>query len=296
MIELKHLTKRWDGFTLHDISAKLPTGYIVGLIGPNGSGKTTLLQLLLGLYQPTAGGMTIDGKNYDSAECTLHDALGLVLQERLFDGNYSLEENADLYGSYYSRYERETFRSYCQRFGLNPLCRYRTLSKGEELKFQFAFALSHHPVWLLLDEPTGNFDPKFRSEFLRLLKAFVADENHGIVLATHLTDDLDRLADYILYLEKGELLLSMDVEEMRQAFRLVAGETYKVRLLPEEHVILRQENEFGAKALVRHRAYMQYDKALHVASPSIEELMYFMTKRKKPLPDFNKDASRDTFS
>ena len=169
-------------------------------------------------------------------------------------------------------------------------------SKGEELKFQFAFALSHHPVWLLLDEPTGNFDPKFRSEFLRLLKAFVADENHGIVLATHLTDDLDRLADYILYLEKGELLLSMDVEEMRQAFRLVAGETYKVRLLPEEHVILRQENEFGAKALVRHRAYMQYDKALHVASPSIEELMYFMTKRKKPLPDFNKDASRDTFS
>ncbi len=283
MIELKHLTKQWDSFTLHDLSVQLATGYIIGLIGPNGSGKTTLLRLLLGLYQPTAGEITIEGKSYDSEECKLHNMLGFVLQERLFDDNFSLQENADLYGSYYSRYERETFRSYCKRFGLNPLCRYRALSKGEELKFQFAFALSHHPVWLLLDEPTGNFDPEFRSEFLRLLKAFVADENHGILLATHLTDDLDRLADYILYLEQGKLLLSMDVEEMRQAYRLVAGETYKVRLLPEENVVLRQEDEFGAKALVRHRAYMQYDKALHVASPRIEELMYFMAKRKKTL-------------
>lgn len=281
MIALRNLTKSWENFTLQDISAQLPAGYIIGLIGPNGSGKTTLLSLLLGLYRPTAGELTVDGKSYEKEERQLHDEIGFVLQERFYDNAYTLRENADMYGSYYSLYEKEEFLSYCERFGLEVTRRYQKLSKGEELKFQFAFALSHHPKWLFLDEPTGNFDPEFRSEFLHLLKEFVSDEAHGVVLATHLTEDLDRLADYILYLERGKLLLSMDVEELRQTYRLVAGETYKVKLLPGDSVICMETNEFGAKALVRHRNYMTYDKALHVSPPTIEELMYFMTKRKK---------------
>lgn len=280
MIQLKNITKQWKAFTLKDISLELPTGYIIGLIGPNGSGKTTLLQLLLGLYRPTAGELLIEGKDYETKEPLIHDEIGFVLQERFFDEADTLIENADRYGSYYSNYQKEEFISYCKCFGLEPERRYQKLSKGEELKFQFAFALSHHPRWLLLDEPTGNFDPEFRNVFLQLLREFAADEEHGVLLATHLTEDLERLADYIVYLEQGSLLLSMDVEELRQTYRLVSGEIYKVKLLPPESVISMEANGFGAKALVRHRNYMSYDRALHVAPPTIEELMYFMSRRK----------------
>ena len=150
------------------------------------------------------------------------------------------------------------------------------------MKFQFAFALAHKPKLLLLDEPTGNFDPEFREEFLKELKNFIADGEHSIILATHLTEDLDQLADYIVYIEKGEQLLAMDIETLHDTFRMVAGDAYKIRTLPQESVIHIEDGTYGAKALIRHRRRFTYT-GLTVNKPTIEELMYFITKRKGKL-------------
>lgn len=282
MIQLTEVGKKLGTFQLQGINIELPAGFIMGLIGPNGSGKTTLLHLLMGLYRQNEGDIRIFGRDYKYSEHEIHEEIGVVLQERLFEDYRTLKENADYYGKYYTNYKPEQMLMYLERFELEPNRKYRGLSKGEELKFQFAFALAHQPKLLLLDEPTGNFDPEFREDFLQELKKFIADGEHSILLATHLTDDLDQLADYIVYLEKGNQLLAMDIETLHDTFRMISGDAYKIRTLPKESVIHLEEGQYGSKALVRHRRRFTYT-GLTVTKPTIEELMYYITKRKGTL-------------
>lgn len=278
MIKLDDISKRLGTFHLEHISFELPPGYILGLVGPNGAGKTTLLHLILGLYQPDSGTILVDGKDYEIKEREIREDLGIVLAEDLFQGADTLLQSAECYGKYYSRYDRPLLVNYLERFSLSSDKKLKELSRGEMLKFQFAFALAHHPKLLILDEPTANFDPEFRSEFFTLLKEFIAEGNRSVILATHLTEDLDRIGDYIVYLDRGKQVFAGDIETLREQYRLVAGETYKIKLLPKEQIIYMEETPYGTKALIHHRRRNIYDAALTVTVPTIEELMYFITK------------------
>lgn len=281
MIKLNKVEKLLGTFRLKDITLDIPTGYIIGLIGANGCGKTSLLHILMGLYQPNEGEVELMGLNYKEHEDELHDMLGVVLQERLYEDHMTLQENAAYFGRFYSQYDERYFLQMLERYELDAKKKYKSLSKGEELKFQFAFALAHRPKLLLLDEPTGNFDPEFRDEFLTSLKDFIADGEHTVILATHLTDDLDKIADYIIYMEKGSILLATDIEDIRTRYRIVAGEDYRMKLLPEQRIIHMEKSDFSTKALVRHRKIDEYDASYIVSVPTIEEFMYYVTKRKK---------------
>lgn len=281
MIKLNQVSKLVGTFTLKNINLEIPEGYIIGLIGANGCGKTSLLHILMGLYQPDHGAVELMGMGFPEEERALHDSIGVVLQERLYEDYMTLQENASYYGRFYSNYEEKYFLQMLQEYELDPKQKYKNLSKGEELKFQFAFALAHHPKLLILDEPTGNFDPEFREEFLAALKDFIADGEHTVILATHLTEDLDKMADYIIYMEKGTILLATDIEDIRSRYRIVAGEDYRMKLLSEKRIIHMEKGEFSTKALVRHRQIDEYDKSYTVTAPTIEEFMYFVTKRGK---------------
>lgn len=281
MVKLTQVSKLVGTFTLKNINLEIPEGYIIGLIGANGCGKTTLLHILMGLYKPDNGDVEFMGRKYPQDERVLHDSIGVVLQERLYEDHMTLQENAAYYGRFYSDYDEKAFLQMLQEYELNPKQKYKTLSKGEELKYQFAFALAHHPKLLILDEPTGNFDPEFREEFLTALKNFIADGEHTVILATHLTEDLDKMADYIIYMEKGTILLAKDIEDIRSRYRIVAGEDYRMKLLPEKRIIHMEKGEFSTKALVRHRKIDEYDMSYTVSVPTIEEFMYFVTKRGK---------------
>lgn len=281
LVEADKLEKKLGNFLLSEISFSLPQGYICGLVGRNGAGKTTLLHLLLGLYRPDRGELRIAGKAYKKESREVLDSVGTVLQEPLFDAERSLIENARFFGSYYRQFDFLLMRKYLQSFELGEKKRYAALSKGEQLKFQFAFALSHKPRLLILDEPTGNFDPQFRNEFFRLLKEFIASGENSVILATHATGDLDRLADYILYLDKGRQRFFMDVETLRDSYRMVQGETYKINLLKRDRVLYIEEGSLGSKALVTAGKNSTFDKALTVWRPTLEELIYSLEKRKQ---------------
>ena len=281
VIEVKQLSKKLGSFTLGEMSFELPMGYIIGLIGENGAGKTTLLHLLLGLYRPDSGRVAVLEESYDEKETEIRQQIGYVLQERLFIDNETLISNADIYGSYYAAYDRELVKAYLEEFGLDPEKKYRKLSKGEELKFQFAFAMSHKPKLLIMDEATGNFDPKFREKFLGYMKDFIKDGDRSVLLATHLTQELEQLADYILYIEKGKLLFSYDIETLRSRYRVVTGEEYKVKLLPKDKVICMEKGKLSTRAFIRYRKHYAYDKELTLTIPTIEEIMYFITKRER---------------
>lgn len=279
LVEFKNVWKRLDKFALRDISFALPKGYIMGLIGPNGAGKTTLLHLLLGLYRPTQGDVIIEGEQYAEAEANILNKIGAVLLDELFDNTLTLLQNAKAYGRYYSNYSEDILIAYLNLFELDSNRKYKELSKGEKLKYQFAFALSHDAKLLILDEPTGNFDPGFREEFFRIIKAFIADGERSVILATHLTEDLDKIADYILYLDKGKTIFSGDIESLRTKYRLITGEQYKINLLHKEQVIHVETGQYGTRALVKHGTAYTYDPSLTVTAPTIEEFMYFMTKK-----------------
>ena len=281
VIEVKQLSKKLGSFTLGEMSFELPMGYIIGLIGENGAGKTTLLHLLLGLYQPDDGQVTVFGESFSEKEAQIRQQIGFVLQERLYMDSETLISNADIYGAYYEEYDRELLLAYLEQFGVAADKKYGKLSKGEELKFQFAFALAHKPKLLVMDEATGNFDPKFREVFLGVLKEFIKDGDRSVLLATHLTQELEQMADYIMYIEKGKLLFSYDIETLRSRYRVVTGEEYKVKLLPKDKVICVEKGKLSTRAFIRYRKHYAYDKELILTMPTIEEMMYFITKRER---------------
>lgn len=280
MIKVNNVSKKLGSFQLNNISFALPPGYICGLIGPNGAGKTTLLHLILGLYQPDSGKIYVNDMAYESNEKAIHDMIGTVLIEDLFEPSSTLMQNADRYGKYYSCYSSENMEKYLSMFQLEKNKKFGKLSKGEKLKCQFAFALSHDAKLLILDEPTGNFDSDFREQFFYLIKEFIKDGTRSVILATHMTDDLDRIADYIIYLEEGNEVFSGDIEELHNSYRMVSGEKYKINLLPKDRIIHMEENQYGIKALIAHSRLNRYDESLVLSYPTIEEFMYFYTKRK----------------
>lgn len=279
MIELRAMTKKLDMFSLKNISFELPDGYIMALIGENGAGKTTLLRILLGLYQESQGELLIDGKHYRDDRIFLANRIGYVLQDELFEEGISLEKAGVLYGAYYKNYDHARFLRYLSEFALVPDRKYGKLSKGERLKFQFAFALSYQPKYLILDEPVANFDPEFRKIFYRKITQYVSDGAHSVILASHLTNELERIADYVAFLREGELVFFDSMEQMRERYRIVSGEAYKLRLLPQEYLLYMEEGTYGARALVEHHRRNRYDESLLVEPATMEQLMYFWKKR-----------------
>ncbi len=279
MIRIENLTKKVGYFTLKDINISLPAGYICGLIGENGAGKTTLINLLLGFYQPDEGAIYINNKDLGKEEKLVKNDIGFVLSEELFNPLMSLIDNAKVYGKYYTDFEEEAFCKYCERFGLDAKKKLKKHSTGEKLKFQLAFALSHKPKVLLLDEPTANFDPDFRKEFFKVISEFIEDGDKSVLLSTNLVSDLERYGDYITYIHKGSIVFSTDRTTLDDSYRLVSGEDYKINLIKEDKLIAKEKGAHITKALVKHNKYASYDKEMSVDIPSIEDIMYFYTKR-----------------
>ena len=277
MIDCNNVSKRFTSFSLKNITFNLPAGYICGLIGENGSGKTTLINILSGLYSYD-GEVRISGRDYCNHEYDIKQDIGVVVHGDIFEAQESLISNANYFGRFYKKYSENLLENYLERFNLNDKKKYKELSKGEKLKFALAFALAHEPRLLLLDEPGANFDIEFRKEFNSLLREFLSDGTRSVVLSTHIISDVEKFADYILFLKNGEQVLFGDVETIREKYRMVSGEKYKIKLL-KDRIIYLEEGRISCNALVKHDK-QGYDKELKVWEPGIDELMYYIGKGK----------------
>lgn len=277
MIDCNNVSKRFTSFSLKNITFNLPAGYICGLIGENGSGKTTLINILSGLYSYD-GEVRISGRDYCNHEYDIKQDIGVVVHGDIFEAQESLISNGNYFGRFYKKYSENLLENYLERFNLNDKKKYKELSKGEKLKFALAFALAHEPRLLLLDEPGANFDIEFRKEFNSLLREFIVDGTRSVILSTHIISDVETFADYILFLKNGEQVLFGDVETIREKYRMVSGEKYKIKLL-KDRIIYLEEGRISCNALVKHDK-QGYDKELKVWEPGIDELMYYIGKGK----------------
>ncbi len=278
MLNVENVTKLFSDFSLRNINLSLPEGYIMGLIGPNGAGKTTLIHLIIGLYQSDSGIIKIGGKTMGEDEKGIKDKIGTVLAEDLFISEMTLMENGDSIGKYYSHYNKEQLKEYLINFELKRDKKYKHLSRGEKMKFQFAFALSHAPELLILDEPSANFDPEFKDVFMKIITQFVSDGRKSVILSTHIMEDLEQAGDYIAFLNHGRLEFCLDRAQLEDRYRLVSGDDYKINLLPADSIVFKEKTSLGSKALIRHGRFVDYDNQLQVEIPSIEDIMYFEIK------------------
>ena len=224
LLEVNGLSKRYDDdFRLNDISFRLPAGYVFGLIGPNGAGKTTIIKLLLGSIRADSGEVVMFGQSVHTRGMRVRARIGFVHETPPLYGHLSVEGYARIVGSFYPTWSHRIFRNTATRFELPMKKRVGSLSRGMKMKLALATAMSHEAELLILDEPTSGLDPIFRRELLSELRDYIVDGNRSILFSTHITSDLEHIADYILYLRNGTARICESVEALRESWRLVRG-------------------------------------------------------------------------
>ncbi len=220
-IEIKRLFISFDGFGLQIRNLSIPKGYVTGLIGQNGAGKTTLIRSILNLHREAIQEITILGKMMEKEGITIKDQIGFVGENFLFPSHYSAKEIGKKLGVLYSRYEEALYDDLLRRLDVNPRKSAQVCSEGTKAKMSLAFALATQPQLLILDEPMAHLDPVARRKVLDLLYEYMQQENHTILFSTHITEDLDRIADYILFLKEGKVIFMHSKEELIENYQFI---------------------------------------------------------------------------
>lgn len=273
-IELKGVTKKFSDFTLGPIDLEIPTGSIVGYIGQNGAGKSTTLKLILGLLTADAGEITVLGEK-NPKDAYVKDRLGVVFDDLHVPEEMTVTDIEAFCRRVYMAWDRDEFMSHIARFALPKKKAVKDFSRGMRMKLSLAIALSHGAELLLLDEATSGLDPIVRDEILEELMEFMQDEMHTILMSSHITSDLEKVADYIAFIDHGKLLFFSPKDELVEIYGLVSLSTEEMDALDPRAVVGARSHAFGKEALVV-RSLVPSD--LRVDKPSIEDIMIYLTK------------------
>lgn len=273
-IEVKGLTKHYPGFTLQDVSFTLPRGGIMGFIGANGAGKTTTIKALLSLIKIDDGELKLLGGKPKDRE--VKQQLGVVLDENNAYDKLSFAQAARVERAMRANWDEKLWQSYVERFKLPPRQHVQEYSRGMKMKLFIALALAHKPQLLLLDEPTSGLDPLMREEVLVVFKEFIQDKQHAILLSSHITSDLDKIATHIAFIHEGRLVFSHDKDILMEEWGLARCSEAEFADIPDEYVLGYRHNSFGYEMLVRDRQHLaQTLPQLSLSSASTEEIMLF---------------------
>ena len=233
-LQVSGLRKTFKGFTLNDVSFSLPKGHVMGLVGPNGAGKTTIIKLIMNLIAPEAGEIRILGLDSRKQEAKARAQIGFVYDVMPFYADVSLQDTKRAIAPFYEKWNEALFQQLASTFDLPLKKKVKKLSQGMRTKFALALALSHEAELLILDEPTTGLDPVFRRELLHGLSDLLQDEGKSVLFSTHITSDLERIADYVTFIRDGSILLTETREELREVWGIVRGEESVVSGLDSE--------------------------------------------------------------
>lgn len=275
-LELHGLEKHYPDFTLGPIDLELPGGTVCGLIGENGAGKSTTIKLILDMIDREAGTVKLFGR--EEITPLAKADIGVVLGGEGIPTCLTAEQVGKVMAGIYRNWDAGVYAGFCKRFELPAKKKYNEYSTGMKMKLCLAVALSHHPKLLLLDEATSGLDPVVRDELIDLLLDFVRDEDHAILISSHIVSDLEKLCDTIAFLHKGRLLLCEDKDTLREEYALWHGTVAQLEELAPDVVVSQRVTPYGAEALVK-RDGVPTGSAL--TPVSIEELFVLMVKGEK---------------
>lgn len=293
-IRVEHLSKKIKDFNLSDINFLLEPGYVLGLIGRNGAGKTTLINTILGLWIPEQGSIHIAGFDRVNDEIRAKNEIAFVTDECLFPMEMTPYSIGKIFGKVYNAFDFNHYRKLCQRFRLPMHKRLRRMSKGMAIKLQLAFAFSRDAKLYIFDEPSAGLDPVFRKELVDLIFDLTYKGDKSVIFSTHLTDELDRIADYILFLEEGRQKLFGQKEDLVNRYKLVRGTQEQIedladkiigkRITPNscEALIVTEERMDGLNSIdyniEANNIFVGSEKRPLITTPTIEDIMYYFVK------------------
>ena len=274
ILRVENLNKSYKNFSLTDISFSLPEGCITGFIGINGAGKTTTLRTILDLAKKDSGNIQFFCLDMDKNEKQIKNRIGVVLDDGCFYEELSMAEMKSILASAYTDWSEQDFKHYMDMFFLDPKRKINTLSKGMKMKYALTLALSHNAELLIMDEPTSGLDPLSRSQLLNVLNDYMENGGKGVLFSTHITSDLDKIADMLIMIHNGRIVFQEEKDFLLDNYRIIKGDT---KLLTEN---IRQlflnitETAFGFTGVTKHASKVQsYLPDVITERPTIEDIM-----------------------
>ena len=283
VVEIKNLVKRYDdNFQLGELSLDIPAGEIIGLIGENGAGKTTLIKSILDILIINKGEIKIFGKNLKNKEINIKEDIGVVLDNSFFPEVLNAKDINSIMQSIYKTWDSKLYYDYLEKFNIPITSSIKKLSKGMKKKLEIATALAHKPKLLILDEPTSGLDPVVRNEVLDIFLKFIEDEEHTILFSTHITSDLEHIADEIVFIDNGKVLLNKSKDDILDNYGILKCSEEEFNKIDKNDCITYKKNKYNYEILIsdKEKVGKKY-KNMVVDKITLEELMVIMIKGEK---------------
>lgn len=280
ILEIKNLTKEYKDFKLENISFTIEKGFIMGFIGENGAGKTTTIKLIMNLLKKDCGEIKVFGKDNMKYEREIKERIGFVYDDCFYYENLSIRDNGKMISNFYKKWDWKVFSDYLRRFNLDEKQKVKELSKGMKMKFAIAIALSHKAEFIILDEPTSGLDPVMRRQVLDILQHVIEDENVGILISSHITSDLEKIADYITYIKKGKLVFSMATPDLEEEYKVIKGSLDLLKGIDRRIIYGLRETPYGFEGIIRdvNKIDSRIRREIVIEKPTIEEIMVAINK------------------
>lgn len=280
VIEVEGLCKQYDGFAIENLNLSIPQGGIMGFIGANGAGKTTTIYSILNIIPVDAGRIRIFGKDYKKDEQEIKQDIGVVFDEMGYHEIMTPLQINRMMKSIYHNWSETEFAKYLERFGLPYKKRCGTFSRGMRMKLQIAVALSHGAKLLIMDEPTSGLDPVVRNEMLDIFQEFVEEEDHTILLSSHIIEDLERIADEIAFIDKGRILLADNKDVILEQHAILKGKKQDINKIQSEDMVGVKRSAYGVEILVQDAPACRRRYPEFLCEPaSLEDIMLYYVSR-----------------
>ena len=279
-IKLSHINKSFGDFAIRDLNLTVPSGTICGLVGENGAGKSTTIRLLMGALRPDSGSARVLGTDVSSPEFrAVKEDIGVVLDDACFPESLNAVQVGKIMAATYRRWDQKLYDGYLKRFDLPPSKQFKDYSRGMRMKLAIAAALSHQPKLLVLDEATAGLDPIVRDEVLDIFNEFTREEDHSILISSHILSDLEKLCDYIAFIHKGDLLFCEEKDQLLEQYGIFEDSRENLDCLQPEAIVAREESRYGGV-----RALVKRDLAptgFRLEKPTVEDVVLFLVKGAK---------------
>ena len=282
ILEIKNLSKKYDGFELKNINIELPKGMIMGFIGENGAGKTTTIKAILNIISRDSGEIKIFGLDNKDNERKIKEDIGVVLDDSFLSEYLNPLDINKIMKNIYKNWDEELYFKYINEFKLPKDKISKEYSTGMKMKLKIAVALSHHPKLLILDEPTSGLDPIARNEILDIFQDFIQDEEHGIFVSSHITSDLEHIADYVTFINEGEIVFTKTRDELLEDYGIVKCSDEEFRNIDKKDYIKYKKNRYEVDILIGNQ--MEFKKKYNISvidKPTIEDIMLIYIKGDK---------------
>lgn len=282
-IEIKNVTKRYDGFTLKNVSFEVPKGCIMGFIGQNGAGKTTTIRSMLRITDIDEGEIKLLGMDHVKDEEELKKDIAVVFDEMPFHDVFTANDMGRIFQGLYPQWDQAVYEGYLEKMELPRKKKIGQFSKGMKMKLQIACALSHHAKLLVMDEATTGLDPVVRDEILHLFMEYMQDGEASILMSSHITSDLEKIADMVTFIHKGNILLSGYKDELLENHGILHCDKDKVQEIDPEDIVSIRTNNFGAEVMINNRemAVSKYSDMVMDAASLDDIMLYYVHKEEK---------------